>query len=146
MSRVGQGRRPVRSAKEQHRQWLQLVETEGPFLSIPVLTRVYPQGITPLDAGVLGELKEAKAPFEQAWDAWDRDGDAPLDSYWSARDAWVDLVIARVFGWGPLHVKDAPVHVTSPNGRVTDHSTGAFRRNQTTSALTWVIDPVPQPV
>ena len=80
MSRAGQGRRPVRSTKEQHRQWLQLVETDGPFLSIPVLTRVYPQGITPLDASVLGELKEAKTPFEQAWDAWDRDNDASLDA------------------------------------------------------------------
>ena len=142
MSRAGHGRRPVRSAKEQHRQWLQLVETDGPFLSIPVLTRVYPQGITPLDASVLGELKEAKTPFEQAWDAWDRDNDASLDAYRAARDAWVDLVIGRVFGWGRHHVKDAPVEVVSPNGRVTVHSTGAFRRNQTTAALTWVIDPV----
>ena len=91
---------------------------------------------------MLGELKEAKTPFEQAWDAWDCDGDATVDAYRVARDAWVDLVIGRVFGWGPHHVKDAPVEVVSPNGRVTVHSTGAFRRNQTTAALTWVIDPV----
>ena len=47
MSRAGQGRRPVRSTKEQHRQWLQLVETDGPFLSIPVLTGSIPKASRP---------------------------------------------------------------------------------------------------
>ena len=66
MNAVRSRRRPVRTATERHRQWLQLVETDGPFLSIPVLKRVYPQGMAPLDGRVLGELKEAKTPFEQA--------------------------------------------------------------------------------
>lgn len=134
--------RPVRSASEQHRQWLQLVETDGPFLSIPVLKRVYPQGITPLGGGVLGELKEAKTPFEKAWDAFDREGEPQLDAYRAARDAWAEVVLRRVFGWGPHYVTDALTVVRSPNGRVTATSTGAFRRGEATAALTWVIDPV----
>ena len=28
------------SAAEQHREWLELVDTEGPFLSVPVLTSI----------------------------------------------------------------------------------------------------------
>ena len=34
-----------RSTAQQHRAWLGLVDTEGPFLSVPVLTGLYPQGI-----------------------------------------------------------------------------------------------------
>ena len=34
-----------RSPAQQHRAWLGLVDTEGPFLSVPVLTGLYPQGI-----------------------------------------------------------------------------------------------------
>lgn len=142
MSPIRTPRRPVRPASEQHRQWLQLVETDGPFLSIPVLKRVYPQGITPLGGGVLGQLKEAKTPFEKAWDAFDREGEPQLDAYRAARDAWVEVVLRRVFGWGPHYVTDAPTVVRSPNGRVTASSTGAFWRGETTAALTWVLDPV----
>src|SRR5262249_58876772 len=32
-------------APELHRAWLELVETDGPFLAIPPLKRVWPQGI-----------------------------------------------------------------------------------------------------
>jgi hypothetical protein len=142
MSPVRPRRRPVRSVAEQHRQWLQLVETDGPFLSIPVMKRVYPQGIAPLDDRVLGQLKETKAPFEQAWDALDREGEPQLAAYRTARDAWVNVVLRRVFGWAQHYVTDAPVGVGSPNGRVVAVSTGAFRRAGATAALTWVIDPV----
>ena len=30
---------------EQHKDWLQLVESEGPFLSLPVLNRIWPNGV-----------------------------------------------------------------------------------------------------
>ena len=43
------------SATEAHRRWLQLVDTEGPFLSIPALRRVWPQGMPALpEAARLG--------------------------------------------------------------------------------------------
>lgn len=141
MSRRPYVRRQLSTA-ELHRRWLQLVNTEGPFLSIPVLKRVYPQGIDTLDAGLLSELKEAKEPFEKAWDRWSI-GNSPTEEYGAARDIWVDVVLRRVFGWGDLYRTDAaPVSVTSPNGKVTVSSTGVFRRNDETFAITWVIDPV----
>lgn len=134
--------RRLPSTAELHRRWLQLVNTEGPFLSVPVLKRVYPQGIDTLDAGLLSELKEVKEPFEKAWDRWSS-GNSPTEEYGAARDIWVDVVLRRVFGWGDLYRTDAaPVSVTSPNGKVTVSSTGEFRRNDETFAITWVIDPV----
>ncbi|WP_228489015.1 Eco57I restriction-modification methylase domain-containing protein [Raineyella fluvialis] len=130
------------TATEKHRQWLQLVDTEGPFLSIPVLKGLYPQGIQTLDTDVLTDLKAAKGPFEQAWDRWSK-GEGTLDDYRQSRDTWVDLVLRRIFAWGDLYTTEGtPVAVTSPNGRVSLSSTGAFCRKGETYALTWVIDPV----
>jgi type I restriction-modification system DNA methylase subunit len=126
---------------ELHRRWLQLVEVDGPFLSVPVLKRVYPQGISTVDNSVLAELKPAKDRFEQIWDQWSK-GQANLDEYRVARDEWVETVLRRVLGWGEHYTTDTtPTTVTSPNGKVSVTSTGAFSYNGETSALTWVIDP-----
>ncbi len=142
MSRKPYVRRSQPTTAELHRRWLQLVDTDGPFLSIPVLKRVYPQGISILATDILSDLKAAKDPFEKAWDAWST-GDASLDEFRSARDAWVDVVFRRVFGWGPFLTTDAaPTTIVSPNHKVTLTSTGAFHRNGETFALTWVIDPI----
>lgn len=142
MSRKPYVRRSQPTTVELHRRWLQLVDTDGPFLSIPVLKRVYPQGISTLATGTLSELKAAKDPFEKAWDAW-HTGTVSLHDFRTARDAWVDVVFRRVFGWGPFLTNDAaPTTVVSPNHKVTLTSTGAFHRNGETFALTWVIDPV----
>mgnify|MGYP000571907645 CR=1 FL=1 len=34
-------RRPTRSVREAHRAWLELVDTEGPFIALPVLTKAF---------------------------------------------------------------------------------------------------------
>lgn len=142
MSRKPYVRRTQPTTAELHRRWLQLVDTDGPFLSIPVLKRVYPQGISTLATEILSDLKASKDPFEKAWDAWST-AKVSLDEFRSARDAWVDLVFRRVFGWGPFLTTDvAPTTIVSPNHKVTLTSTGAFRRNGETFALTWVIDPI----
>ena len=48
-------RPPTASASDLHRQWLELVDTDGPFLAIPPLKRVWPQGMPALS----GERKDA---------------------------------------------------------------------------------------
>ena len=93
-----------RSPAQQHRAWLGLVDTEGPFLSVPVLTSLYPQGIPGLSRERREVLRAAKPALDRAWDAWDadRDSEAVLVSYRRARDAWVDTVLTEVVGWGSL--------------------------------------------
>ncbi len=56
-----------------HAEWMSLMEVSGPFLSIPVLLRVFPQG---LDRG------EAETPkrLRQAWEEW-------LEAQEDSRDA-----------------------------------------------------------
>ena len=38
------------STARHHAEWLSLVEVSGPFLSLPVLLRVFPQGLDAHDA------------------------------------------------------------------------------------------------
>ena len=42
-----------------HAEWLSLVETSGPFLSLPVLLRVFPQGLDQRDPAKASRLREA---------------------------------------------------------------------------------------
>src|SRR5207302_4896613 len=46
------------SIARHHAEWLSLVETSGPFLSMPVLMRVFPQGLDQRDASKASKLRE----------------------------------------------------------------------------------------
>ena len=140
-----------RSTAQQHRQWLGLVDTEGPFLSVPVLTGLYPQGIPGLSRERREVLRAAKPALDRAWDAWDadRDSEAALVSYSRARDAWVDTVLTEVVGWGGLWTtaQDRPTlaetYRAASDGiqAVTVTPTGALLRGEETGALVLVTDP-----
>ena len=88
---------------ELHRAWLELVDTEGPFLAIPPLKRVWPQGMPDFRRRTdrFDALVDARKDFEAAWEALDRDpdNDAVLDAYRVARDKWVETVLRDVAGW-----------------------------------------------
>ena len=45
-----------------HNEWLSLIEVSGPFLSVPVLDRVLPQGLEP-DRHEITLLAPATSPF-----------------------------------------------------------------------------------
>ena len=141
-----------RSTAQQHRQWLGLVDTEGPFLSVPVLTDLYPQGIPGMSRERREVLRAAKPALDRAWDTWDadRDSEATLTSYRHARDAWVDTVLTEVLGWDGLWTtaQDRPVlaetYRAASDGvqAVTATPTGAFLRGEEVGALVLVTDPV----
>lgn len=140
-----------RSPAQQHRAWLGLVDTEGPFLSVPVLTGLYPQGIPGLSRERREVLRAAKPALDRAWDAWDadRDSEAVLVSYRRARDAWVDTVLTEVVGWGGLWTtaQDRPAlaetYRAASDGiqAVTVTLTGALLRGEEVGALVLVTDP-----
>ena len=50
------------SIPRHHAEWLSLVETSGPFLSLPVLLKAFPQGLPARDPE---RSKEAKFMFEE---------------------------------------------------------------------------------
>lgn len=140
-----------RSPAQQHRAWLGLVDTEGPFLSVPVLTGLYPQGIPGLSRERREVLRAAKPTLDRAWDAWDadRDSEATLTFYRRARDTWVGAVLTEVVGWGDFWVtaQDRPAlaetYRAASDGiqAVTVTPTGALMRGEEVGALVLVTDP-----
>lgn len=144
-------RPPVRTGAAAHREWLTLVDTDGPFLAAPALARVYPQGIAALDSERRALLGDAKAPFEAAWDDWhsareDEDEDeVALERYRYARDTWVETVLSEIIGWHD-ELDDAPPTAValSPDRAVTERATFALgtTRDDPPAALVHVIDPV----
>ena len=132
------------SAGDLHRAWLELVDTDGPFLAVPALARVYPHGIPQPDPDAVAALREAKPGFEKAWEAWDRrrDDTATVDRFRVARDKWVEVVLRDVLGWGPAYGPASTAVVRSPDHAVTVAATGALAQGDTVGALVLVVDPV----
>lgn len=137
--------------RDPHREWLDLLDTDGPFLSVPVLKKAWPTGMNAPDRSALDALRDAKPAFEKAWDAWDmadKDtadrGAAALEKYRQARDTWVDVILRTVLGWKNFYLTPASVDVKvhSPDYAVTVSPTGALTRGDTTGALVLVTDPV----
>ena len=139
-------RRSAPSTADLHRAWLELVDADGPFLSVPVLKRAWSTGMLPPGSAELDALRDAKPAFEKAWDRWDADRDdaGALERYREARDSWVDVVLRKTLGWKELYAAPAAadVKVHSPDYSVTVTPTGALVRGDTTGALVLVVDPV----
>jgi len=130
---------------EMHRAWLELVDSEGPFLAIPPLKRVWPQGMPSLTDDRKTTLVDARKEFEAAWEKLDRapDNDAVVDSYRLVRDQWVETVLRDVAGWAEsLSWGDVPgVQAQSPNRAVTVTAQAALHGGDGISALVHVVDP-----
>lgn len=47
------------STSRHHTEWLSLIEVSGPFLSLPVLLRVFPQGLDAHDPDLFRDLRAA---------------------------------------------------------------------------------------
>jgi hypothetical protein len=73
-----------------HTEWLSLIEVSGPFLSIPVLERVFPQG---LDAHDPDHMRLLKLPFEEWEDNQQSDRPNP-----AVHRAWIDFVLKQTLG------------------------------------------------
>jgi hypothetical protein len=75
------------SVSRHHADWLSLVEVSGPFVSLPVLMRVFPQGLEPRDP------TQAKA-LRVAYNEWQDNPTAP-----GKQHAWVMHVLTAVLGY-----------------------------------------------
>lgn len=90
-------RRNRRSAGEQARcrhAWLELVQTSGPFLTLPVVDRVFPNGLTSVPEVHRAELRAAIT--------------AMLDARGATRHRVIEVLLRDVLGWGEhLHTDEA---------------------------------------
>ncbi|KID32006.1 Methyltransferase domain [Prauserella sp. Am3] len=94
----------VPEGTQQHRDWLNLVDVTGPFLSIPVLRTAWPT-LDALD-------KQARTALRQHHTNWQAD---PATS----QPAWLHYVLAELLGWADElhwaeHVDLAPLAVAVP--------------------------------
>ncbi|MBB4931104.1 hypothetical protein F4561_001924 [Lipingzhangella halophila] len=93
---------------EQHRNWLDLIEISGPFLTLPVLRATWPVRLDPVE-------KEERARLRREHARWM--SDAP-----GAQREWVAYVLGDMLGWGDdLHMDSAG----SEHGGGTDPVGGA---------------------
>jgi hypothetical protein len=72
------------SVARHHAEWLSLVEISGPFLSLPVLMRAFPQQLDTLDANIARDTRLAFSEWE------DSEGDRAVHT------AWLQFVLGRV--------------------------------------------------
>jgi len=79
------------SSSRHHNEWLSLIDVSGPFLSVPVLDRVFPHG---LDKDDTPEGKELVRNLRLAFDEWedDKDGERPSPAI---HKAWIDYVVKQ---------------------------------------------------
>ncbi len=148
MAAANRRRIPATSnVSELHRRWLELVDIEGPFLAIPPLKRVWPNGIPNFRSthpDRFEVLNHALKDFEAAWESLDRaeDSSSTLDAYRVARDKWVETVLRDVVGWAEsLEWGAIPgVEAQSPNRAVTVTAQGAIVGADGTRALVHVTD------
>ncbi|MCK9876755.1 hypothetical protein MXD59_13365 [Frankia sp. Ag45/Mut15] len=140
-------RRREPSAAELHRSWLDLVDTDGPFLAVPPLKRLWPQGVPTLDQDTRDTLNAARAIFERAWEALDRADDPSSEStrtvFGEAQTTWVRTVLAAVAGWQDMLAWGAAAApqatAQSPNRQIQVTPTAALAGPDGLGALVSVI-------
>ena len=73
-----------------HNEWLSLIEVSGPFLSVPVLERVFPHGLDAHDA-------EQSRLLKLAFDEWEDDhqGERPNPAI---HREWINFVLEQTLG------------------------------------------------
>jgi hypothetical protein len=78
------------STKRHHAEWLSLVEVSGPFLTMPVLEKVFPQG---LDAHDPDHFAVLRAAYEE----WDENQTCPRPQA-AIHAAWIKFVLQQTLG------------------------------------------------
>jgi hypothetical protein len=85
------------SASRHHADWLSVVEYSGPFVSLPVMLRVFPQGLEPRDAA------QAKA-LRAAYEDWQDNPTAP-----GKQRAWVLHVLTAALSYPSNQIAEGQV-------------------------------------
>lgn len=99
--RQRRGTSPKVSIESHHRDWLNLIEIEGPFLSIPVLKKAFPDGLEDPDDTV-ETAKVLRAGIEE-WELGLETGEFP-----TVHANWVWFVLRRVLELDDEVLKEGP--------------------------------------
>jgi len=97
------------SIARHHNEWLQLVDISGPFLSLPVLMRVLPQGLEAQDADVSRNVRLAFSEWE--------DGNTNT----AIHTAWVEYVLKQVLEYPGDYLLGGQALPSGLEARVLEH-------------------------
>ena len=102
------------SIARHHNEWLSLIEISGPFLSLPVLLRTFPQGLDALDRDSMAELR-------LAYEEWLDDQNSLRPSP-AIHSVWVRYVLEHVLNFEKSQLLEGPaipptLRPSSPNKR-----------------------------
>lgn len=75
-----------------HEEWLSLIEVTGPFLTVPVLERVFPQGLDTYDQELAARIRTA----HEEWTETQEMGGSETNAI---HFAWVDFVLREALGF-----------------------------------------------
>lgn len=95
-----------------HTEWLSLVEVSGPFLTVPVLEKAFPQGLESVETPRRSRLRSAYEEWREAID----DADSLIPEL---HREWIWMVITELLGYDsysliPNSDLELPYSVTSP--------------------------------
>jgi hypothetical protein len=77
------------SEQSRHTDWLSLIERSGSFLNVPVLEKVYPQGLEALNTHVYRRIRIG-------WEEWREAVDEQDPDLKELHEAWIKLVLSEV--------------------------------------------------
>lgn len=98
------------SAARHHAEWLSLVEVSGPFLSMEVLQRVFPDGLD-----LRADASDLRERLHVAYEEW-RDADDH-----AIHRAWVRYVLREVLEYDPALLLEAQALPPSCSVAVQEH-------------------------
>lgn len=143
-------KRRTPTVAELHSDWLTQVETDGPFLALPVIKDIWPDGVDRL-----GDADDRLVTFKQAFVTWQREMDAfayadrtpeAKERYAAVTRAWIEAVLDDLAGWNGVRVPADQLPTTfvirSPGEQVSVRPSGALKgRDSEYSALLLVSEP-----
>ncbi|WCK55151.1 hypothetical protein PP175_03960 [Aneurinibacillus sp. Ricciae_BoGa-3] len=97
-----------------HHEWFSLIEISGPFLSVPVLDKVFPQGLDIVETNTRKHLRSA---YEEWWESVENDDPELSELHLE----WVNLVLTKVLEYDDevlffnQEIKD-PYYLLQPDG------------------------------
>jgi hypothetical protein len=101
------------SIARHHAEWLSLVEVSGPFLSMPVLMRVFPQGLDARDPDHARELRLAVEEWEE-----NRDSRRPDPAI---HQAWIRFVLCETLRFPSAVLKEGQALPPGLEVRIAEH-------------------------
>ncbi len=84
------------SVAKQHAEWLNLIDINGPFLTVEVLMQAFPQGLDGLDTDTLRMIRSGYQEWE---DSFTGSGQQRRPDQ-AVHRAWIELVLKRLLEYG----------------------------------------------